>query len=82
MDTETELLIQQALERLMVGRTTLIIAHRLSTVRNANMIIVLEGKGIAEKGTHAKLLANKGLYYRLYNVQKQLQPTEDLFAVV
>jgi ATP-binding cassette subfamily B protein len=81
VDTETELLIQQALERLMVGRTTLIIAHRLSTVRNANMIVVLEGKQIAEKGTHARLLANKGLYYRLYNVQKQLQPTEDLFAV-
>jgi ATP-binding cassette subfamily B protein/subfamily B ATP-binding cassette protein MsbA len=81
VDTETELLIQQALERLMVGRTTLIIAHRLSTVRNANLIVVLEGKHIAEMGTHEKLLSHKGLYYRLYNVQKQLQPTEDLFAV-
>lgn len=80
VDTETELLIQQALERLMVGRTTLIIAHRLSTVRNANLIVVLEGKRIAEMGTHAELLENKGLYYRLYNVQRQLQPAEDLFA--
>jgi ATP-binding cassette subfamily B protein len=80
VDTETELLIQQALERLMVGRTTLIIAHRLSTVRNANLIVVLEGKQIAEMGTHAELLEHKGLYYRLYNVQKQLQPTEDMFA--
>ena len=82
VDTETELLIQQALERLMVGRTTLIIAHRLSTVRNANLIVVLEGKQIAEMGTHAELLENKGLYYRLYNVQKQLQPAEDMFALV
>jgi ATP-binding cassette subfamily B protein/subfamily B ATP-binding cassette protein MsbA len=80
VDTETELLIQQALERLMAGRTTLIIAHRLSTVRNANMIVVLEGKRVAEMGTHVELLENKGLYYRLYNVQKQLQPAEDLFA--
>jgi len=80
VDTETELLIQQALERLMVGRTTLIIAHRLSTVRNANLIVVLEGKQIAEMGTHAELLESKGLYYRLYNVQKQLQPAEDMFA--
>lgn len=82
VDTETELLIQQALERLMVGRTTLIIAHRLSTVRNANLIVVLEGKHIVEMGTHAELLENRGLYYRLYNVQRQLQPTEDMFAVV
>jgi ATP-binding cassette, subfamily B, bacterial len=82
VDTETELLIQQALERLMVGRTTLIIAHRLSTVRNANLIVVLEGKQIAEMGTHAELLESKGLYYRLYNVQKQLQPAEDMFAQV
>jgi ATP-binding cassette subfamily B protein len=82
VDTETELLIQQALERLMVGRTTLIIAHRLSTVRNANLIVVLEGKRIAEMGTHTELLEHKGLYYRLYNVQKQLQPAEDMFAQV
>jgi ATP-binding cassette subfamily B protein/subfamily B ATP-binding cassette protein MsbA len=75
VDTETELLIQQALERLMKGRTTIVIAHRLSTVRNASKIIVLEEKGIREMGTHEQLINLKdGLYARLYNVQKQLQP--------
>jgi len=73
VDTETELLIQEALERLMVGRTAIIIAHRLSTIRNADMIVVLDDRGIVESGTHAELLAQNGLYYRLNHVQKQLQ---------
>ncbi len=72
VDTETELLIQQALERLMAGRTTLIIAHRLSTIRNADLIVVLEGKHIAEMGTHAELMARNGLYRRLNEVQTAL----------
>ena len=72
VDTETELLIQQALERLIKGRTTIIIAHRLSTVRNTDKIVALEGTGIVEEGTHAELLADKGLYYKLYTVQQQL----------
>ena len=72
VDTETELLIQQALERLMAGRTTIIIAHRLSTIRNADKIVVLEGKRIIEQGTHEALLAKKGLYERLYTVQEKL----------
>jgi len=72
VDTETELLIQQALERLMEGRTTVIIAHRLSTVRNADKIVVLEGKEIIEQGTHEELIAANGLYKRLYTVQERL----------
>ena len=72
VDTETELMIQQALERLIQGRTTIIIAHRLSTVRNADRIVALEGTGIVEAGTHEELLARKGLYYKLYTAQQQL----------
>jgi len=72
VDTETELLIQQALERLMKGRTTIIIAHRLSTIRNADKIVVLQGKEIVEQGTHEELLNRDGLYRRLYTVQEKL----------
>lgn len=72
VDTETELLIQQALERLIKGRTTIIIAHRLSTVRNADRIVALEGTRIVEAGTHEELLVKKGLYHKLYTAQQQL----------
>jgi ATP-binding cassette subfamily B protein/subfamily B ATP-binding cassette protein MsbA len=72
VDTETEMLIQQALERLMQGRTTIIIAHRLSTIRNADKIAVLEGKEIVEQGKHQDLLKNNGLYKRLSTAQEKL----------
>lgn len=72
VDTETEMLIQQALDRLIKGRTTIIIAHRLSTVRNADHIVALEGTGIVEAGTHEELLSKRGLYHKLYTAQQQL----------
>jgi ATP-binding cassette, subfamily B, bacterial len=75
VDTETELLIQQALERLMKGRTTIIIAHRLSTVRSADQIVVLDDKSVREIGTHNELLKiPDGLYRRLYSIQRNLEP--------
>lgn len=75
VDTETEMLIQEALERLMRGRTTIIIAHRLSTVHNADQIVVLEDKCIREQGSHEELLGlEDGLYRRLYTVQRQVEP--------
>lgn len=66
IDTRTETLIQQGMDRLMSGRTVFVIAHRLSTVRNADEIIVLEKGNIIERGNHAELLAKKGRYYALY----------------
>jgi len=73
VDTETELLIQQALERLMVGRTTVIIAHRLSTIRNADVIVLLKGSRITEMGTHDELMSRYGLYRHLNEVQVRME---------
>jgi ATP-binding cassette, subfamily B, bacterial len=81
VDTETEMLIQQALERLMVGRTVILIAHRLSTVRNADQIVVLEGNRVVQKGTHSQLMGQEGLYRRLYTVQRQLEPVINKMAL-
>ena len=69
LDTENEFLIQQALERLVQGRTTFAIAHRLSTLRNADRLIVIDKHGIAEMGTHNELLEKKGIYYGLVTAQ-------------
>ncbi len=65
IDTETELLIQEALEVLLKGKTSFIVAHRLSTIRNADRILFIRNKGIAEEGTHEELMAKKGYYYEL-----------------
>lgn len=65
IDTETELLIQEALEVLLKGKTAFIVAHRLSTIRNADRILYIGNQGIAEEGTHEELMAKKGLYYEL-----------------
>jgi ATP-binding cassette subfamily B protein len=73
VDTETELLIQEALARLMENRTSLIIAHRLSTIQHVDRIIVLHKGQIREMGTHAELLALGGIYYRLYQLQFAMQ---------
>jgi len=66
LDNESEFLVQQALDRLMRGRTTIVIAHRLSTVERADRILVLDRGSIVEEGTHAELLTKSGLYHRLY----------------
>jgi subfamily B ATP-binding cassette protein MsbA len=69
LDTESERKVQEALERLMAGRTTLLIAHRLSTVRNADRIYVIDGGRVVEQGAHATLIARGGLYARLARAQ-------------
>lgn len=69
LDTDSERLVQEALQRLMVGRTTFVVAHRLSTIQRADRILVLDKGQLVEQGTHAQLLARKGLYHYLYTIR-------------
>ena len=72
LDTESEMLVQEAIDRLMEGRTVLVIAHRLSTIKHATRIYVMEGGRIAETGSHDELMVRSGLYKRLYTLQFRL----------
>ena len=69
LDNATEIMIQEALDKLSSNKTTLVVAHRLSTIKNADQIVVLTDKGIEEQGTHEELLRNNGLYKSLYESQ-------------
>lgn len=75
LDTESERLVQEALERLMQGRTTFVVAHRLSTIQRADRILVLDKGRVVEQGTHAQLLERKGLYYYLYTIRFTEHPS-------
>ena len=73
IDTRTEKLIERGMDRIMRGRTTFMIAHRLSTVRDADAIMVLDHGRIIERGSHEKLIAEKGTYYQLYTGAFELE---------
>ena len=71
IDTRTEQLIQSAFQTMMAGHTSFIVAHRLSTIRSADLILVMRDGHVVEQGTHAALLAQKGFYYQLYTSQTE-----------
>ena len=73
IDTRTEAIVQRGMDQLMQGRTVFVIAHRLSTVRNSDVIMVLDHGRIIERGSHEKLIAEKGVYYQLYTGAFELE---------
>ena len=73
IDTRTEAIVQKGMDRLMQGRTVFVIAHRLSTVKNSDVIMVLDKGRIIERGNHEKLIAEKGQYYQLYTGAFELE---------
>ena len=73
VDTRTEVQIQQAMGRLMEGKTCFIIAHRLSTIRNADRILVVDQGRVVEQGNHQELMEKKGIYYQMYEAQKDVR---------
>ncbi|MBQ1789170.1 MAG: ATP-binding cassette domain-containing protein, partial [Oscillospiraceae bacterium] len=73
IDTHTEAIVQKGMDKLMEGRTVFVIAHRLSTVRDADVIMVLDHGRIIERGSHAQLIAERGTYYRLYTGAFELE---------
>ena len=75
VDTRTEVLIQKAMENLMKGKTSFVIANRLSTIRNADLILVMKDGNIVEQGVHKELLSKGGFYASLYNSQFVASPT-------
>jgi ATP-binding cassette subfamily B protein len=81
VDTKTELLIREALDRLLSGRTALVIAHRLSTIQHADRILVFHKGRLREEGAHQELLAQRGIYYRLYQLQYKEQELPDTSGV-
>jgi ATP-binding cassette, subfamily B, multidrug efflux pump len=78
VDTETELVIRDALHVLMAGRTTIAIAHRLSTIQDMDKILVLHKGQVRESGTHQELLAQRGIYFKLFELQYQQRDEEQL----
>ncbi len=76
LDTESERLVQEAVERLLEGRTVFVIAHRLSTVAHANLILVLDRGRVVERGTHEELLSRHGMYHRLHSLQFRSSPSQ------
>ena len=80
IDTETEHLIQDALEQMMEGRTTIMVAHRLSTIQHADKIIVMHKGQIREEGTHQELLNQDGIYKKLYELQRYNDPKTSMIS--